>query len=637
MKKLLVVLLSLVVVVLAVIAVLPRMLDVNRYHDRIQAEMQKQLGRQVQLGQMSLALLPPSFKVQNAVIGEDPKYDSGMPFAQTAELDIQLKLQPLLHKDIQVESLRMVSPKVELIRGTDGTWNFSTIGTHNEQQSKQQQASGQQKPLELDRFQISDGSVAITDKQKNQPRMEYSHIDLLLKDYAPGKPFEIAVSTHLPGSGKQVVKLDGHGGPIDDATMVSTPFEGTLQLDQVALSGAQQYLNSKALAGTEAIISGNLKFTNDAGKVTTTGTIRMDNVVTKGKPLGYPVVLDYNASDDLKAEVISVSNTQLKIGNAPFVVNGTVNGKSDPALADLKLNTQNASIAELVQLGEAFGLALSPGMQPSGQLSADLTAKGPLSGPAIAGTLRATQLKVSGVLANSLQINLNIAPPGADLVRTLTGRVSVNLNDGSLTGVDLSQKLGAIGKFSGVSAVSNGATHVSQLSGDFDLKNGVATTNDLKALTDAGTVAATGTISLVDQSLNMNATAVLSKTSSQQVGGNAIGGLMTTAMANKDGEIVVPVLVTGTIPAPRVAPDLNSMAKLRAGNLLPSFSNPGQLTQGVLGKLGGGTNGGIMGAISGKTQPGAAASNQQQQNGSATQNAVSGLAGLFGKKNQKKQ
>jgi len=627
MKKLLIVLGSLLVIVVAAAAILPSLLNVNQYHDRIQTELQTTLGRQVQLGQMSLGLLPPTFKVQNAVIGEDPKFNSEMPFAQTAELNVQVKLMPLLSKQVQVESLTMVRPKVELIRGTDGAWNFSTIGTHGAQQSKQQQASGQNPPLQLDRFQIMDGAVAITDQMKHQPRMEYNNIDLTLKDYAPGKPFEIALSAHLPGGGKQVVKFDGHGGPIEDATMTSTPFEGTLQLDQVLLSGLQKYLDSKALAGTEASIGGNLKFKNDAGKVSTTGTIRMDNVVAHGKPLGFPIELDYNASDDLKAEVITVSNTQLKLGTAPFVINGTVNGKSTPPLADLKLNTQNASIAELVKLAEAGGVSLSPGMQPGGRLSADLTARGPLSGPAVAGTLRASQLTVSGVVANAVQVNLNMAPPGADLVRTLSGRISVNLTDGKLTGVDMAQQLGSIGKFTGVSSIGNGATHVSSLTGNFDLKNGVAETNDLKALTDAGTIAATGTASLVDQGLNMRATAVLSKTSSQQVGGSAIGGLMTTAMANKNGEIVVPVIITGTIPSPKVAPDVQSMAKMRTSGLLPSFGNPGQLTQGVMSGLGGGASG-LMNSLTGKT-PGAAANNQQQ---SPAQDAVSGLQGLFGKK-----
>lgn len=617
MKKVLIVLGGFVFVLVAAGAILPRLLDVNRYHDRIQAGLQQNLGRPVQLGQMSLGLLPPTFKVRNAVIGEDPKYGSGMPFAQAAELNIRVKLGALLHKEVQVESLQMVSPQVELIRGTDGSWNFSTVGSHNKQRTKEEQASEQNPPLQVDRFEIVDGMVAITDEMNRQPRTQYKDIDVTLKNYAPGERFEIALSAHLPGATKQTVKFEGRGGPVQDATLVSTPFEGSLQLDQVELSGAQQYLHSKALEGAAGVIGGTLKFVNNAGKVSAAGTIKMENVVAHGTTLGFPIELDCNTSDDLASEVITVSNTQLKFGGSTFVINGEVNGKSTPALADLKLNAQDASLADLVKLAAAGGMHLSPGSQPSGELSADLTAKGPLSGPAVAGTLKATKLKASGVEANNLLVTLNMAPPGEQLVNTLTGRVAVNMTNGKLTGVDLSQKLGEIGKFSGVSKASQGATNVSSLTGDFDLKNGVASTNDLKAVTDAGTVAATGTVSLVDQQLDMKATAVLSKQSSQQVGGGGIGGMMTTALANKNGEIEMPVLVTGTIPNPKVEPDVSAMAKMRTGGLLSGAS-------------------GALGALTRKPLPGAAASNQQQS-GNAVQDAVSGLGGLFGgNKNSKK-
>jgi uncharacterized protein involved in outer membrane biogenesis len=639
MKKLLIVLGTLLVIVLGVLAILPRMLDINRYHDQIQAELQKQLGRPVQLGQMNLGLLPPTFKVQNAVIAEDPNYNSGLPFAQAAELDVAVKLEPLLHKDVQVESLRMIRPSVELIHAADGTWNFASLGKRTKPTPNQQQASSQPTPLALDLFQIDDGAVGVTDLQKHQPRMVYNNIDLQLKNVAMGKPFEIALTAHLPGAGKQLVKLDGRSTFVNDPTLVNTPFQGTLQIDQVTLSSAQQYMNSKALSGTEANISGSLKFNSEGGKLSADGTVQMDNVTTHGKPLGYPVVLDYHAVDDLQADLVTIGNTQLKVGNSPFLISGTVNGQSTPAQANLKLNAQGASIADLVKLGEAFGMSLSPGTQPSGQLSADLTARGPLSAPAVAGVLQANQLKVSGFLANSAKVNLNLAPPGGDFVRTLTGKISVQMNDGKLTGVDMSQKLGQIGKFTGANKAGAGATQISQLSGDFDLQNGVATTNDLKALTDAGTLAATGTISLVDQGLNMKATAILSKANSQQAGGTNIGGLMTTAMANNNGEIVIPVLVTGTIPSPKVDPDVAEMAKLRTSNLLPSFSNPGQLTQGALGKLGGGSSGaaGALGALTGKPTPSAAASNQgQQSNGNSTQNTVNGVVGLFGGKKSTK-
>src|SRR5207248_3554033 len=69
---------------------------------------------------------------------------------------------------------------------------------------------------------------------------------------------------------------------------------------------------------------------------------------------------------------------------------------------------------------------------------------------------------------------------------------------------------------------------------------GIAQTNNLKALIDGGTLAAAGLVNLADQSLNMHVTAVLSKALSQQVGGSQIGGFMNTALANNQGELVLP-------------------------------------------------------------------------------------------------
>ena len=44
--------------------------------------------------------------------------------------------------------------------------------------------------------------------------------------------------------------------------MVSTPFKGTVKFNQVSLSGAQKFLNSSALEGTDAVISGSTDLTN---------------------------------------------------------------------------------------------------------------------------------------------------------------------------------------------------------------------------------------------------------------------------------------------------------------------------------------------------------------------------------------
>jgi hypothetical protein len=151
--------------------------------------------------------------------------------------------------------------------------------------------------------------------------------------------------------------------------------------------------------------------------------------------------------------------------------------------------------------------------------------------------------------------------------------------------------------------------------------NGVAQTNNLQALLDVGNVDATGTANLVNQALNLDVTAVLSKATSQQVGGTSIGGYMNTALSNSQGEIAIPVIVTGTFSNPHFAPNVQKLAQMKLKGLVPSFDNPGGAASGLLG--------GFLGQKGGQAQPGqpAQAQQQPQQN-----NAVQQIMGLFGNK-----
>jgi hypothetical protein len=123
----------------------------------------------------------------------------------------------------------------------------------------------------------------------------------------------------------------------------------------------------------------------------------------------------------------------------------------------------------------------------------------------------------------------------------------------------------------------------------------------------------------------MHVTAVLSSALSQKVGGAGIGGFMNTALANRNGELVIPVLVTGTFDKPRFAPDLQKIAQMKLQNILPTAGNP---AAGVLGAILGGQSGqqgqqqpgglqGILGALGGRQQrqpqPGAKPPGQQAQ------------------------
>ncbi|HEY4960907.1 MAG TPA: AsmA family protein, partial [Terriglobales bacterium] len=127
MRKILIGVVAVIVLVVVGMLLLPHLIDVNQYRGEIQARFQSRLNRPVTLGAMDLAVFPLRVQVQNVSIGEDPRYHSTVPFADVGELDISVKLFPLLSKTIAIESLTLKRPKIELIKDQAGVWNFASL------------------------------------------------------------------------------------------------------------------------------------------------------------------------------------------------------------------------------------------------------------------------------------------------------------------------------------------------------------------------------------------------------------------------------------------------------------------------------------------------------------------------------
>jgi len=170
------------------------------------------------------------------------------------------------------------------------------------------------------------------------------------------------------------------------------------------------------------------------------------------------------------------------------------------------------------------------------------------------------------------------------LVKALNGTIDVNFNNVRYAGVDIShQLLSMIG--SGQAGKDQGYTNLQKMTGTILVKNGIAQTNNLQATLDIGNVGAVGTANLASETLNMQLTAVLTKAFTQQVGGAGVGGYMSTALANSQGELVIPATVTGTFQNPKVSPDIQKMAQMKLKGLIPTGDNPLGAASSILGGL----------------------------------------------------
>lgn len=403
MRKLAILFLILLVLGVAAVLLVPYLLDVNSYHGRIQAELEQRLHRPVSLGTMQLKLLPLAFKVENVAIGEDPAFGPRKNFAEADELYVTAALWPLLHGEVQVQSLELKRPRIELVKSADGVWNYASLGSGTAAAPSAPPPPGQPAPpahppstLALDELKITDGQVAITDFQQRSPRTVYDHIDLTLGDYAPGKAVSIVAATHLPGAGAQTIRLEGRGGPLDDLGLWATPFDGTLEVDEVSLSGLQQLLHTQALAGSEGVLTGKADIQNKGGKMMSKGELKLERPRIRGVETGLPIALDYGFDQDAATGILRLERAKLTLGRTPIDVKGTIRTQPAPVVLDLDVNTPRVSIQEAARLAAAFGVAFSPTASIDGNLQAQLKVRGPADRPTYDGNIAADSLVITG-------------------------------------------------------------------------------------------------------------------------------------------------------------------------------------------------------------------------------------------------
>ena len=127
-------------VVVALIA--PYFLDVDHYRALVSAAVKKQTGRELTIGKIRAKFLPTvGFVVSDAHLGNPPGFPQG-DFLSVETLSGSLAWGPLLHKEIQINSIELVKPKVTLLtdRGR-ANYDFSTAGGES-RGAKRGKASG---------------------------------------------------------------------------------------------------------------------------------------------------------------------------------------------------------------------------------------------------------------------------------------------------------------------------------------------------------------------------------------------------------------------------------------------------------------------------------------------------------------
>jgi AsmA protein len=223
-------------VVLAAIC-LPLFLNADSFRTRIETTLTKSLGRKVTIGKLNLSVWSGGLVAENAAVADDPAF-STQPFIQAESVKIGVEILPLLlRKQVHIRGFSLISPKVQLMRAANGTWNYSTIGSAAAKPAAQDEETKQTFPdltvghviVENGRFTVGGqpgpGGVA------SAPARTYDQVNLDVKDFGFKNSFPFTVSASLPGDGK--VSLTGTAGPLNQQDASATPFAGHLELKHI--------------------------------------------------------------------------------------------------------------------------------------------------------------------------------------------------------------------------------------------------------------------------------------------------------------------------------------------------------------------------------------------------------------------
>jgi hypothetical protein len=303
-------------------------------------------------------------------------------------------------------------------------------------------------------------------------------------------------------------------------------------------------------------VTGDVRASGPVTSLALNGNISGRDLKISGKNVPQPVEVKQL---DLTLTPSEIQSNEFQATTGKTTVTGRLAVRqytSKTPVVDMALNAPSATLPEIQTIAKAYGVTGLDQLSGAGALSFDLRAAGPMDTVASAGVMRA-----------------------------LNGKINLDFNTMLIKGVDASSELSRIGGFLKSSGSGKGVTEVLKLTGNIIVKNGIAETTDLQASLNEGTLAAVGRSNLADESLDLRGTAVISKAVSDKAGGTGVTGYLKTALANDKGELVIPVMISGTFSKPIFAPDSQALLKMQRDRLLPGLDNPASALSGLLGGL----------------------------------------------------
>ena len=528
----------------------------NDYKGRIEQTVQQSTGRTLALsGDIKLSVFPSiSLQLGPASLGNPPGFGSE-PFASLQRASLQVRLMPLLHKELQIGHVEVDG--LELMLKTNaqghGNWEMGTSAAKPAPTATTSSGSGELPQV---------AGIVIKNSRFSYQQEVASGVNLTVGRIASGAtiPVDFKLSLQRAPSA-QPIALSGH-------------FELTLGADAYRLSALKTQLDDTTLRGDASVgrsaatpISFNLSLDRiDLDRYL--GTAQPSTQAKSSTPAKPKSASPASAPTELPTDSLKTLQLQgnLTIGSARF--DGLSISQVHVGLAAnhglLRISPETATLYD----GSSSGTITVDAREAVPVVKLEQSVSGVNMQPLMNDLMHTQRLTGHG------NVTMNLTAQGKTteaLMRALNGRIAANLANGAVTGVDLwaeVQRAQALFQRQLPTGVKDqGQTKFDTFKVSADVAQGIATTKDLTIVSQQLRVTGEGTANLLSEAINYHLQAVVLQGA-------------PTANAASTALVTVPFDVTGTLSDFKVRPDLAGLAKSNLNKL-----NKQQLQQKIPGLL----------------------------------------------------
>lgn len=200
--------LAFIFLLLASVVIAPHFIDLGLFKRTYLPRLEETLNRRLDVGEVRLSLVPaPSIRLSHLKIFDGPA-DTNSTFFAAEQVQLRLRLWPLLHGRLEVSELVLDKPVFNLLKQPDGSFNYSDLAGkkpasagRRDVKRRTDAARGIEAsvpPLLIPgNLRVRDGALNVI--SHGQAPVHINGIELSLREFSNAAPFPFRASFGYPG------------------------------------------------------------------------------------------------------------------------------------------------------------------------------------------------------------------------------------------------------------------------------------------------------------------------------------------------------------------------------------------------------------------------------------------------------